>query len=219
MITVNCEDWQLSTVDEAMESIGFVKDEGRSSSSGSHYWWGDDTERKAYLYYNIRQSNPKFEYGVTVQGMSGDVLVEIGQNAFKICYEPLANGGIAIGFSINATTPIYAIFVAPKTQDDSWLFVPYIYGYRRVIDYSRNAYIDYGASILYTNLGNYSNDVQIVALYNGERFYDNLFITVLQPQLPMYGSVRVEIGDKTFLLIHLEFNADDFNYYAVEVDE
>lgn len=218
MITIELESYWQEAVYDALTSIGFVKDTDLGDNTEWYYYYEAAGKRCAWLMYSTYGNNPSFTASFElVPSLSSFTITTIGPNKFKICYEPLKNGGIAIGFSKDASTPLQVMYVAPNSQDDDWLFAVRHATYRWVVDFGTSSCKQYGADSLYQNLGFYSNDVQILALYNGNRFYDNLFITVLEPYLAWGGSAKAQIGNKTYLLIHMVGDSDH-NYYAVEVD-
>jgi hypothetical protein len=208
MNTIDVGTPTFESMDEAMATMGFVKTS--ASTATTHiYRWGNDSEGKCligledtmYLHY---------DFGSTSQG-----IVDL-RAYLKICYEPLARGGIALGFVMNSSdTLIQIAFVAPKSSTDDWVFIPYNVDYNYVCDYSTDRTLSYSANSFYSSVGVYSNDVQIHKTYNGTRFMDNLYRTTLQPQLVWGGNVRATIGTTEYLLFR-PVNGT-FNLWAVEL--
>lgn len=208
MNTIDVGTPTLASMDEAMATMGFVKTSA-STATTSIYRWGNDSEGKCligledtmYLWYSFSNST---------QG-----IVDL-RAYLKICYEPLARGGIALGFAMNLSdTPIEIAFVAPKSSTDDWVFIPYSFDYNYVCDYSTDRTLSYSQNSIYGSVGAFSNDVQIHKLYNGTRFMDNLYRTALQPQLVWGGNVRATIGTTEYLLFR-PVNGT-YNLWAVEL--
>ena len=211
MNTINIGLPTLENVESVMETIGFTKDTTLSTQTTTYWKW--DSVGKAEIYYD--SSNYAFGYRWGGNNTSA-VMIDGGTNT-KVCYENLANGGISIGWSQNATTPLHLSFVAPSTAGDTWVFVPFSSAYFFVCDYSTDNLLKYyNASGIYNDIGEVSNDVQIIALYNGVRFMNNIYLTVLQPSLQSNDSVRVAIGTKTYLFIKTG-NSTYKSCFAVEV--
>lgn len=195
MIVVDVGYPSIANMDAAMTQIGFVKT-AESTSGSSRYRWGNDAEGKAtigyedtrYLWYDFN-------------GTDTDGLMDLPATNIKLCYEPLARGGIALGFSSNSDTPLYVAFIAPKSSADDWVFLPNNFDYCRMCDYSRNMRHNYNQISFYSSVGTYSNNIQICKVYNGIRFMDNIYRTLLQPQLTYGGNVRASIGNTDYLLI------------------
>lgn len=208
MNTIDVGTPTFESMDEAMATMGFVKTSA-STESTHIYRWGNDSDGKCligledtmYLYYSF--------------GTSTDGIVDL-RAYLKICYEPLARGGIALGFSMNSSnTPIEIAFVAPKSIADDWAFIPYNIDYNYVCDYSTDRLLSYSLNSIYSSVGAYSNDVQIHKIYNGTRFMDNLYRTALQPNLSWGGNVRATIGTTEYLLFR-PVNGT-YNLWAVEL--
>ena len=208
MNTIDVGTPTFESMDEAMATMGFVKTS--ASTATTHiYRWGNDSEGKCligledtmYLHY---------DFGSTSQGIV-DLMPYL-----KICYEPLARGGIALGFVMNSSdTLIQIAFVAPKSINDDWVFLPYSTDYNYVCDYSTDRTLSYSQNSIYGSVGAFSNDVQIHKIYNGARFMDNLYRTALQPQLSWGGNVRATIGTTEYLLFR-PVNGT-YNLWAVEL--
>ena len=208
MNTIEVGNPTLENIDTAMATMGFVKT-SESTSSKSYYRWGNDTEGKALLTYD--GATLSYEWQTTQGGVIRDLYANT-----KICYEPLARGGIAFDFIINSSdTTITCAYVAPKASGDDWAFIPRNVDYASVCDYSTNQKTSYPISQIYDGPGEYSNNVQIHKIYNGARFMNNVNRTLLQPQLPWGGNVRAMIGTTEYLLFRCSNQV--YNLWAVEL--
>lgn len=214
MTTVNIGLPTLDNMDAAMESIGFtVERRTISDNEFSYYSWTGDFDNGMILVYNYDSGSTYYLHCYHYR--NGSSLVQVyslgfnGNAVYKLNYESLANGGIAMGYSSTSDVVYHFVWVAPKTAGDGWFGIPlvsnnfnwyvYDYGDEKIIKYS--TYTIYGD----TSIGAYSDDVQIVQAYNGRRFADNLFIALLHPNIDLGRVVRATIGDKQFLL---------WNHYA-----
>ncbi len=204
MNTINIANPTRANVDSAMQSIGFTVDV--QSETTSLYTW----ESSGYCKLKYVQGTTASDYNnfTFEQYFTGGAVTILNTNlywqqAFKICYEELANGGIAMGFTNGADTPITFAFVAPKSSADDWAGVDC---YLRVADYSRLTQINYAnQQSPYDNSAGgitpYSNDVQIIKAYNNQRFMDNVSIVVLGSNIAYGENVRATIGNTEYLIL------------------
>lgn len=204
MTTINVAEPTRANVDSAMQSIGFTVDV--QDETTSLYTW----ESSGYCKIRYAQGTAPSDYNSFFfeQYFGGGATTIINTNLFwqqalKICYEELANGGIAMGFTNGADTPITFAFVAPKSPADDWAGVDCIL---RVADYSRLTQINYAnQQSPYDNspggITPFSNDVQIIKAYNNQRFMDNVNIVVLGPSMAYGNSVRATIGNTEYLIL------------------
>lgn len=204
MTTINVAEPTRANVDSAMQSIGFTVDVQNETTS--LYTW----ESSGYCKIKYVQGTTPSDYNnfLFEQYFTGGAVTILATNlywqqALKICYEELANGGIAMGFTNGADTPITFAFVAPKSPADDWAGVDC---YLRVADYSRLTQITYAnQQSPYDNASSgitaFSNDVQIIKAYNNQRFMDNVNIVVLGPSMSYGNSVRATIGTTDYLLL------------------
>ena len=207
----------LANMRTALESIGFTYNSASSSGDYEYLYYDDDGTHKAQVY--VYSDNRYREVHIKA-GDNSLCEIDLAASDTKLCYEELSNGGIAIGFSQNTSTPIQFAFVAPSTASDTWK-VPVFdvnNAYVKVYDYETSALKNYYPVTLYQLIGETSNDIQIIALHNGVRFADNIFVTALQPELQQFDSIRAEVGNKTYLLVRL-LGTRGKNCIAIEVDE
>ncbi len=206
MISINVTTPTRANMDEAMASIGF--DVNVISETVSDYTWDDaggyaklrfmydpNPSNNSYVYYQRWFDGSPTNVRYIFAGASGLPM--------KICYEPLANGGIAIGFTTSSDTPIQIAFAAPKTSADDWVVIDTVLS---TCDYSRLQFLQYDSNSnpynnSYGGLSPFSNDVQIIKAYNNQRFMENLNLALLAPYMTDGQNVRALIGDKEYLII------------------
>lgn len=209
----------LANMRTALESIGFTYNSASSSGDYEYLYYDDDGTHKAQVYV---YSDSRYREVHLKGGTQNMCEIDLAASDTKLCYEELSNGGIAIGFSQNTSTPIMIAFVAPSSATDTWKAITSEVNddYIQVYDYETSAVKNYAPVNIYQYVGDTSNDIQITALHNGVRFADNIFVTLLQPALQQYDSIRAEIGNKTYLLVKLlGSNNSNKNCIAIEVDE
>ena len=206
MNTINVATPTRTNMDTAMANIGFTVD--IIDENTSDYTWDDQGGYAKLRYaYDPNLSNSSYMY--YQHWFTGSatniryIYANLGSLPIKICYELLLNGGIAIGFTQTANTPIQVAFIAPKTSADSWVVTDY---WLATCDYSRLKFIGYGSNASPYNNANgglspYSNDVQIIKAYNNQRFMDNLYLTLLAPNIDVDENVRATVGNKEYLII------------------
>ena len=114
MNTINIGLPTLENMDAAMASVGFTKDTTLSTASASYYKWESSGEIE--LCYT--DNGQVYYYDTARRSITS---LTTSTNA-KLCYETLSNGGLAIGWSQDATTPLQCAFVAPSSAGDSWVF-------------------------------------------------------------------------------------------------
>ena len=204
----------LDNMDAAMESAGFtVERRTINDTEISFYSWDGDFDNGMILEYN-------YDSGITYylrcwHYRNGSQLSQVynlgfgGNTAYKLNYESLANGGIAMGYSSTSDVVYHFVWVAPKTAGDGWFGIPLVsnnYNWY-IYDYGDEKQIQINQNTIYniSSIGAYSDDVQIVQVYNGRRFADNLYIALLHPRIDLARVVRATIGDNQFLL---------WNHYA-----
>lgn len=204
MNTINVSVPTRENMDAAMQSIGFTVDVYDEVTSD--YTW-DNAGGYAKLRYVTDPIVGNSNYMYYQEWFSGNPstirYIFTGYNtlAFKICYELLPNGGIAIGFTSSAYTPLQIAFIAPKTQEDTWAVIDCNLS---LCDYSRLHFIQYGVNnnpYNTSSISPYSNDIQIIKLYNGQRFLDNVYLALISPDMDGNMNVRATVGDKEYLIL------------------
>ena len=204
----------LENMDAVMQSVGFtVERRTKDDREYSYYSWDGDFDNGMILEYTLNSGTSY--YLRTYDYRNGTSLTQVyqqvfsGNTVYKANYEPLANGGIIMGYSSTSDVVYTYAWIAPKTAGDGWFGIPLIsnnYNWY-VYDYGDEKQIQFNQNTIYniTSIGAYSDDVQIVQAYNGRRFADNLFIALLHPRIDLARAVRATIGEKQFLL---------WNHYA-----
>ena len=206
MITVPIGQPTQANCDTAMATAGFTKITAESTASASFYKWEDNAVVKILF----ESSTGVISYVIDNTAKSMLTL----NDSSKLCYEALRGGGIAMGWTDGGGTPLQLIFSAPRTSADDWAFIAYDLNYVKLYDYSRQDYVELSTNNIYDGLA--SNDLQIIKIYNGVRFMDNIYRTLLEPTLADNASVRATFGQQNFLLVKLQ-PTNDRHCWAVEL--
>ena len=201
-LTVNSA--SVSDILNALEGLGFTID----SNNGTAQWTKDTNNKIKFL---VTESSPY----TTVKAVKSDGTTVVGNasyssimvttaNPVRIIYETIGDG---IAFGIMTATAmannIHWIISAPVSQDDEWMYIPL-------------------ASTLYIYNGS-ANGIQIVKVYDGSRFMDNVYVTTVAPSIPAViqanGNDYIEatIGSDTYLVVNIgSQNQPDYNKIAIK---
>ena len=217
-LTVNSA--SVSDILNALEDLGFTID----SNNGTAQWTKDTNNKIKFL---VTESSPY----TTVKAVKSDGTTVVGNESYssimvttanpvRIIYETIGDG---IAFGIMTATAmannIHWIISAPVSQDDEWMYVPLatlIYIYNGATE----SYINVTTSAHYNGS---ANGVQIVKVYDGSRFMDNVYVTTVAPSIPAViqanGNDYIEatIGSDTYLVVNIgSQNQPDYNKIAIK---
>lgn len=216
-LTVNSS---VSDILTALEGLGFTIDSNNGTAQ-----WTKDTNNKIKFLVNTSGTNTLIKAvksdGTTVVGnASYSVVTVVSANPVRIIYE-LIGDGIAFGI-MTATAQannIHWIISAPVSQDDEWMYIPLsasIYVYNG----STERYIQVTSSAYYNGS---ANGIQIVKVYDGSRFMDNVYVTTVAPAIPAVlqanGNDYIEatIGSDTYLVVNIgSQNQPNYNKIAIK---
>lgn len=210
----------ISDILTAMDGIGFTID-----SANNTFRWANDTNNKIKFLCTASGTNTTIKAvksdGTTVVGnASYSVVTVVSANPVRIIYELIGDG---IVFGIMTATAqannIHWIISAPVSQDDEWMYIPlastlYIY------NGSTESYIQVTNSAYYNGS---ANGIQIVKVYDGSRFMDNVYVTTVAPAIPAVlqanGNDYIEatIGSDTYLVVNIgSQNQPNYNKIAIK---
>lgn len=210
----------ISDILTAMDGIGFT-----IHSANNTFRWANDTNNKIKFLCTASGTNTTIKAvksdGTTVVGYASYSVVTIATaNACRIIYETIGDG-IVFGIMTATATAnnIHWIISAPVSQDDEWMYIPlastlYIY------NGSTENYIQVTSSAYYTGS---ANGIQIVKVYDGSRFMDNVYVTTVAPAIPAViqanGNDYIEatIGSDTYLVVNIgSQNQPNYNKIAIK---
>ena len=205
----------VANVLSALEDVGFTID-----TQNNKAYWGNDTNEK--LYFSVVTSGSYTQ--VTLKTSNGTTMGTTmnltSANIYKMTYEIIGDS-IVFGFAQNTANynKLMWAVVAPASEDDEWLYCPYING-GYVINGNSEANIMYSTGSIYNGnpLG-----VQIVKYYDGTRFVDNLYITTVAQNAgdtpTGSGGVNfyeITIGQDDYLVILLTTQGVNYNKIAIK---
>lgn len=217
-ITVNSA--SVSDILSALEGLGFTIDSNNNTAQ-----WTKDTNNKIKFLVSTSGTNTLIKAvksdGTTVVGNASYSVVTVASaNPVRIIYETIGDG---IAFGIMTATAqannIHWIISAPVSQDDEWMYIPlastlYIY------NGSTENYIQVTSSAYYNGS---ANGIQIVKVYDGSRFMDNVYVTTVAPAIPAVlqanGNDYIEatIGSDTYLVANIgSQNQPYYNKIAIK---
>jgi hypothetical protein len=205
----------VANVLTALEDVGFTID-----TQNNKAYWGNDTNEKLYFSVATSGSNTQVTLKTSNGTTMGTVMNLTSANIYKMTYEIIGDS-IVFGFAQNTATynKLMWAVVAPASEDDEWLYCPYING-GYAINGNTEANITYNTASIYTGnpLG-----VQIVKYYDGSRFVDNLYITTVAQNAgdtPAGSSsnnfYEITIGQDDYLVILLTTQGIDRNKIAIK---
>ena len=220
MNSISVNSGSVSDILNALEGIGFTID----SNNGTAQWTKDTNNKIKFL---VTESSN----GTTVKAVKSDGTTVVGNasyslimvttaNPVRIIYETIGDG-IAFGI-MTETAPannIHWIISAPVSQSDDWMYIPlastlYIY------NGSTENYIQVTSSAYYTGS---ANGIQIVKVYNGSRFMDNVYVTTVAPAIPAVIQANgndymdATIGNDTYLVVNIgSQNQTNYNKIAIK---
>lgn len=220
MNSISVNSGSVSDILNALEGLGFTID----SNNGTAHWTKDTNNKIKFL---VTESSPNTTVkavksdGTTVVGyVSYSVVTIATANACRIIYETIGDG-IVFGI-MTATTRannIHWIISAPVSQDDEWMYIPL----------AANLYIYNGATESYINVttsayyNGSANGIQIVKVYDGSRFMDNVYVTTVAPSIPAVLQANgndymdATIGSDTYLVVNIgSQNQPDYNKIAIK---
>jgi hypothetical protein len=205
----------VANVLSALEDVGFTID-----TQNNKAYWGNDTNEKMYFSVATSGSNTQVMLKTSNGTTMGTVMNMTSANIYKMTYEIIGDS-IVFGFAQNTATynKLMWAIVAPSSEDDEWLYCPYING-GYVINGKTEANITYNTTSIYAGnpLG-----VQIVKYYDGSRFVDNLYITTVAQNAgdtPTGSSgvnfYEITIGQDDYLVILLTTQGVGYNKIAIK---
>ena len=211
--TVQTADGTIATLGTLLVSLGF---EAHPTVSGGYYW-GNDTNKKVYLYIYTSGSNTAIAIRNSSNTAISSVFQAASASAWKITYCILGDS-IIIGSKLTTNTGcgMYWGFIAPKTQNDDWMCF-YPQG-GTVMNMKTQTAIANG--VCYTGS---ASGVQIVKAYDGARFTDNLYLAVMHPSLSAWSDTAgnnyaiAEIDNKEYLLVNNGNTAVNAPLFATEI--
>ena len=209
-LTVNSA--SVSDILTALEGLGFTIDSNNNTAQ-----WTKDTNSKIKFLVSTSSTNTLIKAvksdGTTVVGYASYSVVTIATaNACRIIYETIGDG---IVFGIMTATAT----ANNVSQSDDWMYIPlastlYIY------NGSTENYIQVTTSAYYNGS---ANGIQIVKVYDGSRFMDNVYVTTVAPSIPAViqanGNDYIEatIGSDTYLVVNIgSQNQPDYNKIAIK---
>ena len=205
-----------ANMDAAMESAGFTVTDNNGTSIYS--WTGGDANNGMVLEYRDGGSgNWYIDCKYKDAGELKQTVFVLGfglTTIYKLNIESLARGGIIIGYSSTSDVVYEFAWVAPKTSGDGWFGISGIHNsYNWYFwDYGARKSIRLGSNSIYNDAtkGCYSDDIQMVQVYNGIRFADNLYFTQLAPSLNGRKAIRATIGDNQYLIWNHSFSTGNY---------
>ena len=210
----------VSDILNALEDLGFTIDSNNRTAQ-----WTKDTNNK--IKFLVTESSNS----TTVKAVKSDGTTVVGNasyssimvttaNPVRIIYETIGDG-IAFGI-MTETAPannIHWIISAPVSPSDDWIYIPlastlYIY------NGSTENYIQVTSSAYYTGS---ANGIQIVKVYDGSRFMDNVYVTTVAPAIPAVIQANgndymdATIGNDTYLVVNIgSQNQTNYNKIAIK---
>lgn len=198
MISIEIGAGSVANIVSTLESIGFQAD----SQDGQKLYWPYDTDNNIYVYVYTNNSNTRVVLrNSSGTDITGSTLVQYATaSSWRIVYEIIGEN-VVFGFLLASTAynKIQFAIIAPKSQNDTWLYTGINNTAQAVYLGNTETSITFGEKpLLYTGS---ANGIQIVKFYNGARFVDNLYIT----------TVCTGIGTST--------TAGNNNYIEATIDE
>ena len=220
MNSISVNSGSVSDILNALEGIGFTID----SNNGTAQWTKDTNNKIKFLVTESSNSTTvkavKSDGTTIVGNASYSSIMVTTANSVRIIYETIGDG-IAFGI-MAATAPannIHWIISAPVSQSDDWMYIPlastlYIY------NGSTENYIQVTSSAYYNGS---ANGIQIVKVYDGSRFMDNVYVTIVAPAIPAViqangnDYIDATIGNDAYLVVNIgSQNQPNYNKIAIK---
>ena len=200
-----------SNVLSALESIGFTVDTTNLTAK-----WGNDTNDKLYFKFSENSSYLSLTlYNSSNVQVSGYINFDMTYT-YKITYEIIGDG-IVFGFhriDTNVTgSNIHFAIISPISTGDDWYYVTPHLGsgtadIMKFINANTEVYTIYSMNQL---LDTSATGFQIVKVYDGSNFINNVFVTSISPFVPAWSLdgtsasnfIEGTIGNDTYFIINL----------------
>lgn len=207
-----------------LESIGFVVDTTNLTAK-----WGNDKNNKLYFKFSENSSYLSLTlYDSSNTEVSGYINLAVTYT-YKITYEIIGDG-IVFGFhriDTNVTgSNIHFAIISPISTGDDWYYVtPYLGSgaadQMKFINANTEVYTIYSMNQL---LNTSATGFQIVKVYDGSNFINNVFVTSISPFISHWlldstsasNFIEGTIGNDTYLIINLHGTYDYFTKLAIK---
>lgn len=203
----------VANVIAALVSIGFEQDQ----TNTDRVYWTKDTNHKMYLRVYTNSSNTAVACYNSSGTVCGTNIAASASGNWKMTYE-LVGDSVLVGFTLATTTynKIQFGIVAPTTNQDSWIYLPYYSGFAMYSEDTETALV-FGTSSLYQGS---ANGIQLVKAYDGVRFTDNLYIATVLESLRTAGMTNdnnyyeATIGNDKYIVFKTSSQASGTSYYT-----
>ena len=206
----------LATLTTELTALGFTVDSGDASK----FYWSADTNQKMYYYITESGTTTTIALKNSAGTAFGSTAFNNNANPYKLIYE--VNGDNSILFGLALATfqynQIYFAIVAPATQDDDWQYHYPGYAYARFYNGRTESYNEYQRARLYNSA---ASGIQIVKMYDGTRFTDNVFLcpvndaTLAGGNASARGYEEVTVGNDTYIVFNIN-NQTSVGYTAIK---
>jgi hypothetical protein len=192
-------DGTWATVKTAFETMGFTVTEDNDVYT---CYYTADTNAK--MYYKLTKA-ASTQYNVTFCNSDNRSQGTVGYDygaSYKITYQLIGNS-LAFGFcSSNIPYSFYNLIISPISQEDDWYYTQYgvsskIFNGRTELNFVMPA----------TKLYSSNASVQIIKIYDGAQFLNNIYQTTVSPSIdgPTTGSNTIDasIGEDIYKIINI----------------
>lgn len=214
-------DGNWSTVKTAMETMGFTVTVVTPGASGSSYtdykcYYDNDTNGKVYLLLQQFSATQFYMKFCLSNGTSVASHTRYYTANYNFDYE-ITGRSLIFGVSTSSTVPsIQFLIVAPKSNDDDWIYCPAgATSWAFINGRTDSTFVNSPIKIKTNNTA-----VQIVKIFDGNRFMDNVYQTSVSPDLPVYTGqgnfIYATIGTKNYFLAHIFDTQTSRSLVAIE---